>query len=51
VKGETVRKWKARDRIPPEYWAPLIVVAQQAGHLEVTAQLLAEFAAKNEQTA
>lgn len=46
VEADAVRKWKARNSIPPEYWESLIVAASQAGHSEITADHLTAIAAK-----
>lgn len=46
IKGPTVRKWRARDRIPPEYWAGLVAAAEQAGIDGVSLDLLARLAGR-----
>lgn len=42
---ETVRKWRQRDRIPPEWWEPVIQAAQGKGQ-QITADEIAGMAAR-----
>lgn len=46
VKLETLRKWRQRQRIPPEYWLPVVRVAAERGK-SVSIDELAEIAARN----
>lgn len=46
VTHEMVRKWKARDNIPPEYWGGLVRVAGRADIKDVTLDHLAGLASK-----
>ena len=46
VAPEAVRKWKARDSIPPEYWVGLVSAADRAGIEGVTLDHLAGIASK-----
>jgi hypothetical protein len=45
-KGVTVRQWRNRDSIPPEYWPRLVVAATGRGFSDVTLELLAALAAR-----
>ena len=35
-----VARWAQRNSIPAEWWAPVIAAAKEAGHSEVTLELL-----------
>jgi hypothetical protein len=43
----TVRMWKARDVIPPEFWEDLVAASIRRGIAGVTLELLARLAARN----
>lgn len=45
AKVVAVRKWRARNSIPPEYWLPLVEAAQRRGYA-VTLDLLARISAR-----
>lgn len=42
----TVSAWKQRGSIPAEYWRDVVRAARRRGHLEVTAEALAELHAR-----
>jgi hypothetical protein len=44
-KPATVRKWKQRNKIPPEHWVGVVRSAQVRGYEGVTADVLAAVAA------
>lgn len=48
VKAQTIRKWKQRDRIPSEYWHPLVEAARARGIDGVSLERLAAAAAAPE---
>lgn len=45
-KDGTVRQWRLRDNIPPEYWPSIISYAKARGNREITAASLADLAAR-----
>lgn len=45
-----VRKWRARNSIPSEYWLPLVQAAAKRGIRGVTLMLLAQIAARASST-
>ena len=45
--GVTVRAWKRRDSIPPEYWNDIVAAAESRGFEGITLELLASIAASN----
>lgn len=49
VKGGRVRKWRARNSIPPEFWNVIIADAAHRRIPEVTAQLMADLAEQRRQ--
>lgn len=44
---ESVRKWRARNRIPPGFWAQIDMAATSRSILGISCNLLAEIAAKH----
>jgi hypothetical protein len=44
---ETVRKWRARDRVPAEHWPKLLIAAQKRGHA-VTSDTLMSWSSRNQ---
>lgn len=42
----TVRQWKNRDSIPAEYWPKVIAAAAKRRFVGVTAELMAQIAAR-----
>lgn len=50
AKPDTVRKWRTRNRIPPEWWQPIIQAAETRG-TRLTASELACIANKHMQAA
>jgi hypothetical protein len=47
----TVRQWRFRDNIPPEYWPGIVSYAKRRGKGGITAATLAELAASKKSRA
>jgi hypothetical protein len=50
-KDGTVRQWRLRDNIPPEYWPSIVSYAKASGKRDITAASLADLAAQRAKAA
>jgi hypothetical protein len=47
ISSSAISKWAQRGRIPPEYWVPLVGIAEDAGFDGVTFETLAVMHARS----